>query len=125
MFTIAIPANENFGLASTVCPHFGRAPYFTLIEVEDGKAVGVKVVDNQAREGFHHEDLGELFRRHQVKLLLVGGIGGGAVDAMRANGIEVIAGVQGTIADVIRSYFQGKLAANEGAIEWNKGYHSR
>ena len=45
---IAIATNGKKGLEDTVSNVFGKAQTFTIIDVEDEKIVGVKVLDNPA-----------------------------------------------------------------------------
>jgi predicted Fe-Mo cluster-binding NifX family protein len=43
---IAVSAENNDGLQSRVSSHFGRCPYFMLVEVQDGQIQNVSAVDN-------------------------------------------------------------------------------
>ncbi len=43
---IAISADSNNGLESAVAAHFGRCPYFALIDVEGTEVGEVSVIDN-------------------------------------------------------------------------------
>ena len=38
---IAVTAEDNNGLESVVAQHFGHAPYFILVDVEDGAVTAV------------------------------------------------------------------------------------
>lgn len=74
MITVAIPSLDDRGLDSQVSGHFGRAPYFTVVKIEAGEVKEVKVLGNNAREGFHHEDLFSAFSREGVELIIAGGM---------------------------------------------------
>ena len=43
---LAIPSETDLGLMSMRSAHFGHAPYFTIVEIEDGKIVNVESVKN-------------------------------------------------------------------------------
>lgn len=43
---LAIPSETPDGLFSLRSAHFGHAPYFTVVTVEDGEVVGVEAVKN-------------------------------------------------------------------------------
>lgn len=61
--------------------------------------------------------------------VIVGGIGGGAVNGLAMRGIEVIAGVTGNAGDVLKSYAAGTLISGEpgcnghGAHSHGCGHH--
>jgi predicted Fe-Mo cluster-binding NifX family protein len=63
-----------------------------------------------------------------VGSVIVGGIGGGAVNGLAARGIEVIAGVVGDVGDVLR-YAAGRLICGEpgchghGVSDHGCGHH--
>lgn len=123
MITVAIPSLDDRGLDSQVSGHFGRAPYFTVVKIEAGQVKEVKVLSNNAREGFHHEDLFSAFSREGVELIIAGGIGGGAVAHFEERGIDVLPGASGRVGDVVQAYIKGTLVANRSVIEWDRGHH--
>ena len=43
---IAISVETNNGLESVVSHHFGRCPYFVLVNVDDREVQDVQVIDN-------------------------------------------------------------------------------
>lgn len=43
---LAVPSETGDGLQSMRSGHFGHAPYFTIVEIEDGKVVGAQSVAN-------------------------------------------------------------------------------
>lgn len=43
---LAIPSMSADGLQSERCGHFGHAPYFTVVTIEDGKVTNVEDVKN-------------------------------------------------------------------------------
>ena len=57
--TICLPTVSDAGLTARLSPHFGRAPFFTLVETETGN---VEVVPNthQHHEHGHCNPLGAL-----------------------------------------------------------------
>lgn len=50
---VAVATKGSKGLKDEVSPVFGRAKTFTVVEVEDGKIKGAKVVDNPASSYEH------------------------------------------------------------------------
>jgi hypothetical protein len=45
---IVIPAEDGNGLNARLSEHFGRAPYFIIVELEDGNISNVQVVPNES-----------------------------------------------------------------------------
>ncbi|BEU86791.1 NifB/NifX family molybdenum-iron cluster-binding protein [Selenomonas sp. TAMA-11512] len=101
---IALP-NEN----ASICSHFGKAPQFSFYEVEDGSIRSNSIV-NTAAEG--HDARADFLSANAVDLLICGGIGQHATDALKAKGIEVVNGAKGDIDEAVRAYLAGTLETN-------------
>ncbi len=90
-FKVAIPAVEDKGLSSRTSPHFGRAPYFLLVDVRKGKVKGWEAKENPGAK--LERKIGITAARFLVKkkvdVLLVGGIGEGPFHVLRDNFIEL------------------------------------
>ena len=69
--------------------HFGRTEQFKVYDVSDGKVVSSEIIDSN---GEGHGALAGLLAVNNVDVLVCGGIGGGAMNALSENGIEVCAG---------------------------------
>ena len=90
-----------------VFQHFGHTPEFLVCEVADGKIVSSGIVSSG---DIGHGALAGLLDEHKVDLLICGGIGGGAMAALAAAGVEVIGGVSGNAKEAIESYLAGTLS---------------
>lgn len=89
-----------------VFPHFGRTPEFYIVEAEDGKIVSEKIIAAPA-EG--HGALVAFLVEQGVDTLICGGIGGGAVNGLRANNIQVFSGASGPVKQQVLSLLAGLL----------------
>jgi len=89
MIRIAIPANGP-DLTSEASEHFGRAPYFIVVDVEGGKVVGVNVVKNPTLEHHVHGEVPRLMAKLRVKVVACKGIGPRALRALEELGIETL-----------------------------------
>jgi predicted Fe-Mo cluster-binding NifX family protein len=98
---VAIATDQDF-----VAPGFGCCPACTIVDVVNGDIRETFIVPNA---GAKHEYWAELFCRNGVKHLIVGKIGAHAQSVMHWWGIEVIAGIQGRIDDVVRRFDRGEL----------------
>ena len=74
----------------SVFQHFGHTEEFKVYTVEDGKVVSRSDLDTSMSG---HEALAVVLRQNGVSLLICGGIGQGAVNALNEQGIAIIRGV--------------------------------
>lgn len=92
-----------------VTEHFGHCASFNIFDIEDNKVVKVESIPNPGhRPGFLPNFLNDL----GVKVVISGGMGGGAVSIFNEKNIEVIIGVRGSAEDAVQSYLQGTLESS-------------
>lgn len=89
-----------------VFQHFGHTEQFKLYQVEDGKITEEKVVDTN---GSGHGALAGFLKAHDVDVLICGGIGGGARNALAEAGIQLFPGAGGDADAQVASYLAGSL----------------
>ncbi|MEJ2295999.1 MAG: NifB/NifX family molybdenum-iron cluster-binding protein, partial [Candidatus Lokiarchaeota archaeon] len=85
--------------AGRVSPHFGRAPEFTFITIEDNKIIKKEVFPNP---GHTTGSIPQFVSQHGAKCMIAGGMGHRAESFFKEYGIDVIVGVSGKIDDVIK-----------------------
>ncbi|OAA93448.1 NifB/NifX family molybdenum-iron cluster-binding protein [Clostridium coskatii] len=100
---IALPNNGNM-----VNQHFGMSQSFVIVDVENNKIGNVEEVST-VQLAHQHEGLANLLVKHNVDLVITGGIGGGALMGLQQCGLKVIKGASGEYRDVVQSYIDGKL----------------
>jgi predicted Fe-Mo cluster-binding NifX family protein len=88
---IAIPIIEDKGLGSSATPHFGSAPYFAFIEVEEGQVVGLYVKENEGARLSHKKGIqaANLLVEEKVDVLLAGSLGEGPFHVLGDNLIQI------------------------------------
>jgi len=114
---------------ATISQHFGRAPLYVVVTVEDGKVVSK---EKRAKAGHHtfsgsqHPETAPGERhgyddgaqsRHATmaqsiddcKVLIAGGMGWGAYDSLKSRGIETVVTDVNDIDKAVNLYLQGKL----------------
>ncbi len=89
--------------------HFGRTPQFKVYEIENGGIQSDRVLDTGDTG---HGALVGFLQEEGAKVLICGGIGGGAISAMDGAGIKVYAGASGKADDAVQAYLSGTLAEN-------------
>jgi predicted Fe-Mo cluster-binding NifX family protein len=129
---IAIVTDDGVNVSS----HFGRAPFYEVVEMSDGKVIkrerrekaGHHVFASEEGSPEHNESQGRQ-HRHQAMLspimdcqvVVVGGMGQGAANHFReANLTPVLTGLR-TIEEVIHAIASGSLDNDPSRIHMNRG----
>ena len=104
---ICIPVNEDLGLQSPVCAHFGSAPLFLIVDTDTDAC---RAVVNQHAVHAHGmcQPLAAL-SKEQLDGIVVGGIGMGALMKLKASNIEVFLSKYSTVDETIAAYKTGSL----------------
>jgi predicted Fe-Mo cluster-binding NifX family protein len=106
---------------STVAPHFGRCPEYTIYDVEDGSVVDKTVIPNPGHEpGFLPEYLSKL----GVTCIIAGGMGMRAKSLFADRNIQTVVGATGLVDDVARAFAAGTLSSGESLCEHGDREHS-
>ena len=106
---IALPIDDDLGLESQVCQHFGHAAAFVVVTVNGDEISGHKVVPNPLAGQHQTGMLPRLVRSTGAQVLLAGGLGARAVAMLESFGIQVATGARGTIRQAIGDYLGGNL----------------
>ena len=93
-----------------VSGHFGKCENFTIAEIENSQ-VKSKAVINTA--GNQHGLLPVFLAAHKVNMIIAGGMGEGARQNLRSNGIDIITGAMGNIDVVLKAYLDGSLKSSD------------
>lgn len=98
--------------------HFGRTEQFKIYEVEDGKVISSQVIGN---DGLGHGALAGLLADHAIDVLICGGLGTGAQNALAEAGVEVVAGASGSADEAVESYLKGELISTGANCDHHHG----
>jgi predicted Fe-Mo cluster-binding NifX family protein len=117
----------------TVAQHFGRAPYYVVVTVENGRVVGSETRSKVGHHSFaggggpdpgpaaKHQAMGATIADCQV--LLAGGMGSGAVVGLQALGIEPVLTDEADIVTAALRYAIGELPNLAGRVHQGRGEH--
>ncbi len=107
---IAIPSMTEGGLESDICAHFGSCEFFTLVDMSNGKQVGVNALSNASPDGVHNCSApAMLLKDSGVNVVIVSGIGGRPLMSLTSKGIRVFGGAFGRVTDALQDYSSGAL----------------
>ena len=112
----------------TISQHFGRAPYYLVVEVEEGVVLGQEMRDKlghqQLADETHHQQNGQgsgmdpaSHDKHNrmsqaiqdCDVLICGGMGMGAYQSMETFGITPLVTQLNEIEDALQAYLSGEL----------------
>jgi predicted Fe-Mo cluster-binding NifX family protein len=114
---------------TTIGQHFGRAPYYLVVTVENGKVVSKEKRDKAGHHTFavgqhletapgerHGYDAGAQSKHAAMaqsiadcQVLIAGGMGWGAYESLKSRGIETIVTDVENIEEAVKLYLDGKL----------------
>jgi len=106
---IAISAQTSNGLDSEVAQHFGRCPYFAIVETIEKEIQSVKIIDNPFVSGHQVGQVPGFIKEQKADVMLSGGMGGRAIQFFEEFEIGVATGASGTVRSTVDNYFAGRL----------------
>ena len=102
---IALPS-----IGTEVDEHFGHCQCFTIFDVNDeNKIVSEETLTPPPGCGCKSSIVPQLARMG-VSVMLAGNMGGGAVNILASNGIQVIRGCVGDVQEVAQAWLAGQVA---------------
>lgn len=87
--------------------HFGHTKEFKLYRTNNANIESSEIIDSS---GSGHGALADFLKAHDVKVLICGGIGAGAQDALKKADIAFYGGVSGPADKAVKDYLSQKLA---------------
>jgi predicted Fe-Mo cluster-binding NifX family protein len=114
---IAVSSEEDRGLDSRVSHHFGRCPFFTIVDVEDGQVGGVDVVPNPFFTAHQPGMVPQFIHEQGARVMISGGMGRRAIDFFQQYEIESCTGASGTVRETLDRYLDGGMTAAEPCRE--------
>ena len=86
--------------------HFGHTEQFKIYDVENDEIKGSIVVDTL---GSGHGALAGFLKNMKVEIVICGGIGGGAQNALKEAGIKYFGGVKGNCDEAVKALLNKTL----------------
>jgi len=114
---VAVSVDDRIGLDSAVSPHFGRCPYYVLVDLDGRRVWRVKAVENPYHGRHERGQVPGFIRGHQADVMLAGGMGRRAIALFQQYGIEAVTGAAGTVRHALEQYLGGTLQGAEPCRE--------
>jgi len=106
---IVIPAEDGNGLNARLSEHFGRAPYFIIVDLEEGNISNVQVVPNESEHfgGFGRPS--DRILQFRPNAVITFGMGPRALSIFQEARVAVLRANSTIVKEVIEAYRQDKL----------------
>ncbi|MCE5175468.1 MAG: NifB/NifX family molybdenum-iron cluster-binding protein [Bacteroidales bacterium] len=105
MMKIAVPVKDDYQIDS----HFGHCAFYQIFTITDqNEVMFVETTDSPEGCGCK-SNMAEILAQKGVKVMLAGGIGTGAINKLKASGIEVIRNCEGNARQQVLRYLAGEL----------------
>ena len=106
---VVIPTEDENGLNARLSQHFGRAPYFVVVELEEGKVLSVQVVPNKSEHFGGNGRPPDRILQLRPNAVITFGMGPGALSRFQEAGVPVYRAQSDIVKEVVDAYVQGKL----------------
>jgi len=104
---ICIPTQDDRGMESRLFDHFGSAPFFAMVNVDNGR---LDVVNNlESDPGSHSCHNVDRLTAHDVDVVVCKGVGRRAFAALNLAGIDVWSPEQGTVGEILEAVRAGQV----------------
>ena len=115
---IAIAVENQDGLEAPIAEHFGRAPFFAVVDLDEkGKVLSV---ETEANTGEHHGGTGhphENLLALKPNVIVACGMGPGGLASFQNAGVNVLKATATTVKENITKFKAGKLEKLTGGCE--------
>jgi predicted Fe-Mo cluster-binding NifX family protein len=107
---IVVPVSDDRGIDAQLSQHFGRAPFFAIIDLdEEGNVIGQGTMANTSE---HFGGVGlppDRILQLKPKALITYGLGPKALRVFQNAGVAVLRTEANTVRDVVRAYNNNEL----------------
>ena len=105
---ICIPSMGDKGMDELVGEHFGRVPFYTVIDSETDE---VNIMENKSGHTGGTGYPAEILAEAGMNVMLCGGLGRRAIMMFEERGVMVYIGASGKVSDAYQLWKDGKLEA--------------
>lgn len=123
MKKIALACEDNQGLDGQISQHFGRCPYYLLVDVEGDEIKKTDIVNNPYYENHVPGVVPQFISEQGANVMIAGGMGPRAIDLFGNLGIAVVTGAVGNTGNVLQAYLKGEISGVEPCKHDHPGEH--
>jgi len=122
---IALACEDNQGLGGQISQHFGRCPYYLIVEVEGLEIVKTETVNNPYYNSHSPGMVPKFINEQGANVMIAGGMGPRAIDMFTSLGIEAVSGAVGNVGNILQAYLRGEITGVEACQHDHPEGHSR
>lgn len=116
---IAVPITGN----NRIDDHFGHCESYGVYTISEKNEISeFKRVQSPQGCGCK-SDIASVLASDGVKVMLAGGIGGGAINVLNRSGIDVIRGCSGNAEEVVKLYISGLVKDSGSSCHQHEQHH--
>ncbi|MEN6573009.1 NifB/NifX family molybdenum-iron cluster-binding protein [Methanobacterium aggregans] len=112
---LCFPTEDEKGLNSPICPHFGKTPYLTILKIEDDIVMDLEAFETHGRHSGGHATAAEVILVNDGDIVVCGNLGAKAVEMLSNGGVQVFSGATGTVNQAFQQWKNGDL--KPGSLE--------
>ncbi len=102
---IAVPTKEN----NQIDAHFGHCEFYKIYTVSDqNQVISEERLDSPQGCGCK-SNIAETFQTMGITIMLAGGIGNGAINNLKARGVDVVRNCEGDVSHIVAKYLAGEV----------------
>jgi len=109
MIRIAFASETSEGLEGIIAQHFGRCPFYTFVDIEDGMVKDWLVVPNPAADEHSPGQIPQFIAEQGARIIVAGGMGPRAQEWFLKLGVKPFIRVSGKIKDVLPLILKGEI----------------
>ena len=102
---IAVPTKEN----NQVDAHFGHCEFYTIFVITDDNKIQAETILPSPQGCGCKSNIAYELAAMDVKIMLAGGIGDGAVNKLASQNIQVVRNCKGDVHQLVEDYLAGKI----------------
>jgi len=124
MKRIALACEDNQGLSGQMSQHFGRCPYYLIVDVDGHEIKKTDSVNNPYYNNHVPGMVPQFINEQAVNVMIAGGMGPRAIDMFSNLGMEVVTGAIGNVGNVLQAYLRGEISGVEPCEHDYPGGHN-
>ncbi len=118
---IVIPTMDDGGLDSTLSEHFGRAPYFTVVDIGmDGKTISVSSIPNLSEHFGGSGRPPDAILQLEPDALITFGMGPRALEIFQEARVAVLRADSRSVRETVEAYMEDRLQELTGGCRQSR-----